>query len=358
MKIHFPNSTAEIDLSAITKNLISIKDKSGGKKILAVVKCDAYSHNAVRVSSHIEEMVDYLAVANVDEGIELRMGGIQKPILILGVPTYKNAAAYQTHNLTATISHRTHFSVLMDGTSYHINFDTGMGRLGFKPEQAEEVRQLAVANQRLTCSGIYSHYSTSDDPDSDFVQTQYERFKKILEHFKEIPLVHMSNTGAVANYPDLNHFDMIRTGLGMLGYNPGETRHAWLKPALTWKSTIAQVRPIKKGEVVSYSSTWACPEDGFLATLPVGYGDGIPRSLSNKLHIQIGEKMYPQVGNVTMDYIMIFLGQDQITTDQEAILMGKNSWSAHDWAERGNTNVHEIMTNIQRRVHREFIGSS
>ncbi|MDZ7719369.1 MAG: alanine racemase [Balneolaceae bacterium] len=355
MKIHFPNSTAEIDLSTITKNLSSIKERSGGKKILAVVKCDAYSHNAVKVSSYIENRVDYLAVANVDEGIELRMGGIKKPILILGVPTYNNAAAYQTHNLTATISHQTHFSILMDGTFYHINFDTGMGRLGFKPNQAEEVRQLAVANQRLTCTGIYSHYATSDDPGSEFVKTQHDRFKKILEHFKEVPLVHMSNTGAVANYRELDHFDMIRTGLGMLGYNPGVTRHDWLIPALTWRSTIAQVRSIKKGEVVSYSSTWRCPEDGFLATLPVGYGDGVPRSLSNKLRVRIGDNMYPQVGNVTMDYIMVYLGQDQITTDQEAILMGKNSWTAHDWADKGNTNVHEIMTNIQERVQREFI---
>ena len=357
MKIHFPNSTADIDLSVIIKNLTSIKEKSGGKKILAVVKCDAYSHNAVKVSSHIEEMVDYLAVANVDEGIELRMGGIQKPILILGVPTYKNAAALQTHNLTATISHKTHFSILMDGTSYHINFDTGMGRLGFKPEQAEEVRQLAVANQRLSCTGIYSHYATADDPGSDFVLTQHQRFKEVLEHFKEVPLVHMSNTGAVANYSELDQFDMIRTGLGMLGYNPGETRHAWLKPALTWRAAIAQVRPIKKGEVVSYSSTWTCPKDGHLATLPVGYGDGIPRSLSNKLHVRIGDKMYPQVGNVTMDYIMVYLGQDQITTDQEAILMGQYSWTAHDWADKGNTNVHEIMTNIQRRVLCSFKNS-
>lgn len=357
MKIHFPNSFAEISLSAISKNIQSIKKKSGNKKILAVVKCDAYSHHAVRVASRIENQVDWLAVANVDEGIELRMGGIKKPILVLGVPTYKNAAAYQTHNLTATVSHRTHFSILMDGTSYHINFDTGMGRLGFVPEQAEEVRQLAVANQRLICSGIYSHYATSDDPGSDYVQTQHERFVKILDHFGEIPLVHMSNTGAVANYPNLNHFDMIRTGLGMLGYNPGETRHDWLEPALTWKSTIAQVRPIKKGDVVSYSSTWMCPEDGYLATIPVGYGDGIPRSLSNKLKVNIGGKLYPQVGNVTMDYIMIYLGEDQIPTEQEVILMGKNGWTAHDWADQGKTNVHEIMTNIQGRVLRRFIDS-
>lgn len=354
MKNHFPNSVAEIDLSAITKNITSLKEKSGNKKILAVVKCDAYSHGAVRVSSHIENFVDWFAVASVDEGIELRLGGIKKPILIFGVPTYKNAAAYQTHNLTATVSDLTHFSILMDGTSYHINFDTGMGRLGVKPEQAEQVRQQASANQRLICSGIYSHYATADDPGSDFVLTQHERFKSILGHFREIPLVHMSNTGATANYPELNHFDMVRSGLGMLGYNPGVTRHDWLEPALTWKSTIAQVRPIKKGDVVSYSSTWTCPKDGYLATLPVGYGDGIPRSLSNKLKVNIGGRMYPQVGNVTMDYIMVYLGDDKVSTDRRVILMGKDSWTAHDWADHGNTNVHEIMTNTQGRVQKTY----
>lgn len=358
MKIHFPNSVAKIDLSVISKNIQNIRDRCGNKKILAVVKCDAYSHNAVKVSSRIEDDVDWFAVACVDEGIELRMAGIKKPILVFGVPTEQNAAAYQTHNLTATVSHKTHFSILMDGTSYHINFDTGMGRLGFMPDQASEVRELAVANQRLTCSGIYSHYATADDPGSDFVETQHKRFRSILEYFKEIPLVHMSNTGAVANYPDLNHFDMVRTGLGMLGYNPGLTRHDWLIPALTWKSVIAQVRPIQKGEVVSYSSTWTCPDDGFLATLPVGYGDGIPRSLSNKLQVKINGKMYPQVGNVTMDYIMVYLGNDKVTVDQEAILMSRDAWNAHDWAESGKTNVHEIMTNIQNRVFRSFIGSS
>lgn len=355
MKLHFSNSVAEVNLSTIVRNIDSIKKRVPKKKILAVVKCDAYSHGAVEVSSHIEEHIDWLAVACVDEGIELRMNGIRKPILVFGTPTYRNAAAYQTHNLTATVSHQIHFSVLMDGTSYHINFDTGMGRLGFLPDQAEEVRNLALANQRLICSGIYSHYATADDPGSDFVKIQQDRFKKIPDYFSEIPLIHMSNTGAVANYTNnINHFDMIRTGLGMLGYNPGNTRHEWLKPALTWKSDIAVVRPIRKGDVVSYSSTWTCPEDGYLATLPVGYGDGIPRTLSNKLKVNVGGKMYPQVGNVTMDYIMVYLGQDEISTDQEAILMGEEAWNAHDWAEHGGTNVHEIMTNIQGRVERFY----
>ena len=353
MKNHFPNSVAEINLKKITANITHLKKKVSWKKILAVVKCDAYSHGAVMCSKHIEDDVDYFAVATVDEGIELRMGNIKKPILIFGVPTAETAAAYQTHNLTATISHKVHFSTLMDGTSYHLNFDTGMGRLGFLPEEAEEVRKLAVANQRLVCSGIYSHYATSDDPGSDFVGVQHNRFKEILAHFSEVPMVHMSNTGAILNY-ELNHFDMVRTGLGVLGYNPGKTRFSELRPALTWKTKVAQIRPIEKGTPVSYASTWEAPEEGYLATLPVGYADGIPRALSNRLMVSINGKMYPQVGNVTMDYIMVFTGPDNVILGTEVLLLGENAWNAHDWAEQGETNVHEILTNLSERVERSY----
>lgn len=354
MRNNFPNSFAHIRLEAITRNIQKIKERTGGKKILSVVKCDAYRHGAVEVSKHIEEHIDWLAVATVDEGIDLRMKGIKKPILVFGVPTYDNAAAYITHNLTASISHVTHFSILMDGTGYHLNFDTGMGRLGFKPEQREEVRSLAVMNQRLICKGIYSHFATADDPGSDFAVLQHNRFKDVLASFSEVQLVHMSNTGAATNYPEFEHFDMIRTGLGMLGFNSGETRHHWLEHALTWKSIAAQVRQIRKGDAVSYSSTWSSPEDGFLATIPVGYGDGIPRSLSNKLIVTIGEKQYSQVGNVTMDYIMVFLGKDKVPVGSEVTLLGGTSWNAYDWAEAAQTNVHEIFTNITPRVDKRY----
>lgn len=350
MKRHFTNSIATIKLDTLKENLTAIKERVTGKKMLAVVKCDAYRHGAVKVSRCIEEEVDWLAVAHIDEGIELRMAGIKKPILVFGVPTYETAAAYQTHHLTATVSHDTHFSILMDGTSYHLNFDTGMGRLGFRPENAESVRQLAIASQRLICSGIYSHYATADDPGSEFVSTQNERFKKVLSHFTEIPMVHMSNTGAIANYPETNHFDMIRTGLGMLGYNSGHTQYEWLKPALKWKTKIVQMRRIEKGDSISYSSTWIAPRKGYLATLPVGYGDGIPRSLSNKLEVLINNKLYRQVGSVTMDMMMIYLEGNKLAADSEVTLLGEGAWDASDWAKQAGTNVHEILTNLTDRV--------
>ena len=355
MKNHFPNSYAEIELNTILENIQTLKKRIPGKKVLSVVKCDAYRHGAVRVSKHLDEHVDWFATANVDEAIQLRMGGVKKPVLVFGVPRYETAAAYHTHNLTATISHKTHFDILMDSTRYHLNFDTGMGRLGFDPSEAEEVRQLAVMHQRLVCSGMYSHFATADDPGHPFVTEQHNRFKEVIKHFAEVPLKHMCNTGASTNY-DFDHFDMFRTGLGMLGYNSGETRHDWLKPALTWKSRLAQVRPIKKGKPVSYTSSWKATEDGWLATIPVGYGDGVPRSLSNRLKVLINGKLYPQVGNVTMDYIMVFLGQDKVPADSEATLLGgkEGAWNAYDWAEHGNTNVHEVLTNITPRVEKVY----
>jgi alanine racemase len=353
LKNHFPNSYAEIELHTIVKNIQTLKERIPGKKVLAVVKCDAYRHGAVRVARHLEDHVDWFAVATVDEGIALRMGGVKQPVLVFGVPTYDNAAAYQTHNLTATISHKTHFDILMDGTRYHLNFDTGMGRLGFEPEDAPEVRQMAVANQRLVCSGIYSHFATADDPGSDFVIEQHERFEQVIKHFDEIPLKHMSNTGASTNY-DFEHYDMFRVGLGMLGYNSGETRHVWLRPALTWKSKVAQIRPVRKGKPISYSSSWTVPEDGFLATIPTGYGDGVPRSLSNKLQVLINGKMYRQVGNVTMDYIMVFMRGDEVPPETEVVLLGGDAWNAYDWAEQAGTNVHEILTNLTGRVEKIY----
>lgn len=353
MKNHFPNSFAEIDLNTILDNIQAMKERIPGKKVLSVVKCDAYRHGAVRVSNHLEDHVDWFAVATLDEGIELRMGGVKKPILVFGVPTYETAAAYQTHNLTATVSHKTHFDILMDGTGYHINFDTGMGRLGFEPEDTSDVRQLAVANQRLICKGIYSHFATADDPGNEFAIEQHNRFREVLTQFSEVKLRHMSNTGAASNY-DFDHFDMFRTGLAMLGYNSGLTRHDWLKPALTWKSRVVQVRPVKKGKRVSYGSTWSAPADGFLATIPTGYGDGIPRSLSNKLKIHINGRMVPQVGNVTMDYIMVWLGKEEVPVESEVTLLGGNGWNAYDWSEHAGTNTHEILTNLTGRVERVY----
>ena len=353
MKLHFPNSYAEIDLQAITKNLQELRRRMSAKKILSVVKCNAYGHGAVRVARQAEPDVDWFGVAFVDEAVQLRLGGIKKPILVFEVPSARTAAAYQTHGLTATISDLTHFSVLMDGTKYHLNFDTGMNRLGFSPDQAADVRKMAVANQRLICSGIYSHYSMADDPGSEEVEQQLDEFRNILEHFGEVPLVHICNTGGAVHY-QLEEFDMIRTGLVQLGYAAGEVQPEWLEPVLTWKSKVVQVKKIQKGERVSYGGTWTASDDCYIGTIPVGYGDGVPRSLSNRLQVSVNGDLYPVVGNVTMDYIMINLGDTKLPADSEVTILGGDAWTAATWAEEAGTNVHEILTGLSDRMARSY----
>lgn len=353
MKLHFPNSYAEIDLPKITKNLTELRKRTSAKKILSVVKCNAYGHGAVRVARQAEQNADWFGVASVDEAIELRMGGIKKPILVFEVPTSQTAAAYQTHGLTATISDKVHFSILMDGTKYHLNFNTGMNRLGFSSDQAADVRRLAVANQRLICSGIYSHFATADDPGSDEVLKQHKQFTSILEHFGEVPLVHICNTGGAVHY-DLDPFDMIRTGLSQVGYTSGRQQVDWLEPALTWKSKVVQVRKIRAGESVSYGGTWTATEDGYIGTIPVGYGDGVPRSLSNRLQVSVDGVLYPVVGNVTMDYIMINLGRKKMPAGVEVTILGGEAWDAAKWAEEAGTNVHEILTGLSGRMARSY----
>jgi len=353
LKLHFPNSYAEIDLQAITKNLQELRRRMSAKKILSVVKCNAYGHGAVRVARQAEPDVDWFGVAFVDEAVQLRLGGIKKPILVFEVPSARTAAAYQTHGLTATISDLTHFSVLMDGTKYHLNFDTGMNRLGFSPDQAADVRKMAVANQRLICSGIYSHYSMADDPGSEEVEQQLDEFRNILEHFGEVPLVHICNTGGAVHY-HLEEFDMIRTGLVQLGYAAGEVQPEWLEPVLTWKSKVVQVKKIQKGERVSYGGTWTASDDCYIGTIPVGYGDGVPRSLSNRLQVSVNGDLYPVVGNVTMDYIMINLGDTKLPADSEVTILGGDAWTAATWAEEAGTNVHEILTGLSDRMARSY----
>lgn len=353
-ELRFPNSVAYIDFRKLKSNLTYLKSKAGEeKKIMAVVKADAYSHGAVKTAIFLEPLVDWFAVASVDEGIQLRMAEVQKPILVFGVPCIDTAAAYGRYNLAATVSHESHFSILTDGTRYHINFDTGMGRLGFKAGQSDLVRSLAVKNQRLICSGLYTHYALADEPDSLFVEKQHQDFEQIAQSFSEIPNKHISNTGAAIHY-SLNHYDMLRVGIGLWGYTPGKKQDTKLQPVLTWKSKLVQVRSIAKGETVSYGASWSSPMDGYIGTIPVGYADGLPRSLSNRLDVMINGEFYKVAGNVTMDYTMVYLGSNQPEAGTVVTLMGGNGLPANRWAELAETNTHEILTNLTGRVKKEY----
>lgn len=359
MKQHFPRSTVDINLSALLANQAQLQQlvQAGapGRQMMAIIKRDAYGHGMRQVARALEDRVDAFGLATVDEGIDLRMAGIRKPILILAPPDEQTAAAYVTHNLTATISDDVHFSLLMDGTAYHLEFDTGMRRLGFRPEEAEQVRRLAVMNQRLTCAGIFSHYATSHDPGSAMVHEQHRQFKEVLTHFPEVKRRHISNTGGALFYADTDLYDMVRVGIGLMGYGAGNEKPVGLTPVKTWRSSIVQTQEVKAGESVSYGATWRAKEDGFIGVVPAGYADGIPRALSNKLEVSIEGRRYPIAGVVTMDYVMVDLGRERLLPRSEVTLLGGDAMDAVDWARLSGTNVHEILTFAGHESERRFI---
>ena len=348
------NSTVEVNLDKLKQNLEKLRSYlDEDTRVMSVVKADAYGHGAVEVASTLEPMVDAFAVNDIHEGIELREQDITKPILVFEVPQKTKASQYRIHNLTATVSAKEHFDWLPNGTSYHVNFDTGMGRLGFAPEEAERVLLLIEENKNLFCTGIYSHFATADSPGSDLVTEQHRLFTAIREQFPKELTAHIANTGATAFYSSMQ-FDMIRLGIGLYGYAPGETGIAEISPILHWKSRLVQIKPINEKSTVSYGATWQAPTDGNLGIIPVGYDDGLKRSLSEELTVRIKGETYPLVGNITMNYSMVFLGDDNYKTGTPVELLYAES-NARDWASKIDTIPYEVLTSINPKIPREYI---
>jgi alanine racemase len=350
------NTILTVNLDTIFHNVEVLQSYlKRGVKQMAVVKANAYGHGAVEVAHKIAPQIDWFAVNDMHEAVELRETGIEAPILVFGVPEAETSALYNRFNLTATVSAFSHYQLLPEGTSYHLNFNTGMGRLGFRPEEAKEVSELIESHPELHCGGIYSHLATADELDAAKTEEQYQLFKEIQTHFDSSLLAYLCNSAGAVQYPEAQ-FDMVRTGIGIYGYAPGEVSVPGLKPALTWETHLAQVNVIKKGETVSYGAIWKAPEDGYIGIIPVGYADSIPRGLSGNLNVVIEGNVYPVVGRVTMNYCMIFLGQKPMGTGTKAYLWDEHQ-NAGDWAVKMQTIPYEIVTNIPPHVTRKYQGA-
>lgn len=347
------NSLVTVNLDLLEKNLGNLMchlDEDTG--VMAVVKADAYGHGAVDVARRIQPKVSAFAVNDIYEGIELRENGIIKPVLVFGVPEQSFSDQYRVHNLTATVSAEEHFDLLPSGTSYHLNFDTGMGRLGFRPEEAQRVSNLVQDYSKLFCTGIYSHFATADDPGSDLVLHQHERFRTVLRYFPDDLSSHISNTGGTTFY-ETKQFNMVRLGIGMYGYPPGDTEIEKLEPVLSWKSRLVQIKKIGAKMPVSYGANWRAPFDGYLGVLPVGYEDGFRRKLSGQISVRIDSDVYEVVGTITMNYCMVFLGNQPFDIGTEVELLYPEN-NARDWAKKLGTISYEVLTSINPKIPREY----
>ncbi len=355
--VHTPlkrDSVLTVDTRAIRHNLEVIKRLTGNETgLMPVIKANAYGHGSVEVAEALKDEADWFAVNSVYEGIELRENGIDLPILVFGVPDSETANLYTDFNLTTTVSEMEHFALLPAGTEYHLNFNTGMGRLGISDEKAEKVVEQMEQHSELICTGIYSHFATSDVPDSDMVASQLVRFKKVRNYFPDNLLAHIANTGGASFYKNTS-FDLVRPGIGIYGYPPGDSEIEHLKPALGWTSKLIQVNTIGKGESVSYGARWQAPHDGFIGVVPVGYEDGLKRVLSGKISFEIDSKEYPQVGTITMNYCMVFLDQDPLPAGSEVKLLRTSKNDLSRWAELANTIPYEILTSLSHNIPRVY----
>lgn len=346
------HSYVEVDLQAIRGNVKWLGSLiQPGTKQMAVIKADAYGHGAVRVVEALTEQVSWFGVANVDEAIELRKAGITLPIMVFGVPTTETAPAYQAYNLTAAVSHLNQLDILDTGVHAHLLFDTGMGRLGMRPEQVADALS-AIDQSDVNVNGIMSHFPCADDPDSELSKTQIERFRSLATEFPDDFDRHIHNTGGILYHyvPDCT---MVRHGIGIYGYDPGPQPRRELKPALTWKSKVVQSKPLKKGESISYGARWVADRDGWLVTVPVGYADGLPRNLTGKINYCVGDSKLPVRGVISMDYTMLF-SDEQVEPGTPVTVLGPEADDARILAEATDTITYELLSRIAPKVPRKY----
>lgn len=371
-----PTSLALTRLDAIAANLAAVRARVGSRLVLAAVKADAYGHGAVPVSRMIQDTkaADWLGVANVAEGLELREAGITMPILKLSMtrhPAETEAAVAagitltvtDTDSVVAAAAAATTVGVVAD---VHIKVDTGMRRIGCAPESAVELAQLVDATGSLSLGGLFSHLPVSDDPAGDeFTKTQIALFADTAAQVEAargpVKLKHLANSGAILAHPSA-WLDMVRPGIMLYGAypDPQVPRTVPLVSALEWSTYLSFVKRVDAGDKVSYGHTWTAEVDTWVGTIPVGYADGYSRLLSNRGRVLVGGRSCPIVGRICMDQTMIDLGPDSdAVVGDEVVLVGQRGDEEITTTEVANTMgtiPYEVTCLITDRVGREFLG--
>jgi alanine racemase len=365
----------EIDLNAIKHNLTAIRKRIGnGNAILFAVKADGYGHGAVKVSRMAEEfgLCDMFGVSSPQEGIELREAGIKLPVLILGLilPRKDVIDTVLDYDLTQTVAdfnlakEISHAAMEKQKTALlHLKIDTGMGRIGCAPDNALEIGKKISVLENIMLEGIFTHFPVSDEPDSDFTRKQVKIFKHLIEQFEKedikIKYKHSANSGGILNYKE-SIFNMIRPGLIAYGYRPSAncSNSIELIPSMTFKSYIIFNKKVKKGTGLSYGLTYKTKSDTNIATVPVGYGDGYSRFMSNKGKVIINGKLYPVVGRICMDQILIDLGNDEYLLGTDVVLFGKEEITAETAADWIGTVPYEVTCAISKRVQKVYLPAS
>ena len=365
---------ALVSLEAFRHNIGCVRSYCGRTtRIMAVVKANAYGHGMIEISRQaIREGVDALAVARVREALEIRESGILHPLLVFEVPPDRLIDAALAAGIELSVSTVEGARAISRAAStgkwnaaVHVKVDTGMGRLGFADTAAPEEIASALRLPHLELAGVYSHFATSEDPDTAFAVSQLARFNELIENLRrigiEVPLRHMANSGAVISMPDA-HLDMVRPGIMLYGYTPSPSMSGRfpLVPVMSLVSNISMLRTVGKGTSISYGRRYITQRSTTIATVPAGYADGYSRLLTNRASALIRGNIYPVVGTICMDHLMIDVGPDpRCQTGDTVTLIGSDgarSITAWDIAQTLGTIPYEVTSLITDRIPRVFIG--
>lgn len=365
---------AEVNLDKLEYNIKEIKKVCGDKKIMAVIKADAYGHGALNVAPVLlESGADSFAVAVVSEAIELRRAGINCPILILGFtpPSFiDDIIKYDIDQTVFTYDFAKSLSECAKRKNkvakVHIALDTGMGRIGYLPneESIEEIVKISKLTN-LKIMGAFSHFSTADEMDKTYTNMQVERFNWFLNELKKrevcIGKTHIYNSAAIIDLQE-GLGDQVRPGIILYGYYPSNEVNKdiiSLKPVMSLKTNVINIKKLKKGEYVGYGRKFVTKEEAIIATLPVGYADGYSRLLTGKAKVLVKGQFAPVVGNICMDQCMVDVTHiKNINIGEEVTLIGddgENSITAEEIANLIGTISYEILCVLGKRVPRVYI---
>lgn len=357
---------AVIDLNAIQQNLQVFKERSGKAEIIAVVKADAYGHGMIEVARKaLENGVTWLAVATPDEALLLAEHKIEANILVMGHTPAAFIPVAQRKGISVAAISLDWLAQAGEATdpdlpplNVHLKVDTGMRRVGVQAEEVSEALQL-IRSRFFSFEGLFTHFATADEDRNELFQQQVKTMKNVIREINEPSLlIHVSNSAAAIMHPDLA-FNAVRIGISLYGIAPSsyvENNMALtLAPALALETEIVHVKYVKAGETISYGATYRCEQDEWIATLPIGYADGLLRGLQGQEVLVRGQRV-PIVGRVCMDQCMIRL-PEKMLAGEKVQLIGRQAGAQiriEEWAEKLETIAYEIPVNLTKRVPRTY----
>ena len=380
---------AEVDLNAIRHNVGVLARLVAPAGLMAVVKADGYGHGSVAAAyAALEAGATWLGVALVEEGVELRDAGIDMPILLLSQPPVEAARAVVDARLTPVVCGLRFADALakaaadagVDAQPVHLKIDTGMHRIGCSPSEALDLAPAIKKHRELHLQGLLTHFAVADEPDNPYTARQVAVFEAVRKELARMgirpPLVHAANSAGVLTATDAR-YDLVRCGIAVYGIAPSAALEGQLplKPALTLKARVSYVRRLAAGERLSYGLRYELDEASTVATVPVGYADGVPRRLGQVGgEVLIGGRRKPIAGTITMDQLLVDLGSgpdaDEVEVGTEVVLLGpqgddprggggmspREEISAAEWADKLGTIPYEVCCGIGERVPRRYVG--